>query len=588
MRLVFDIETNGVDFRKGNFIKELTDCWCIVAYDLDRDVFIEYIGDDIRNHGIQLLQKADELIGHNIIQFDLPALERLFGFKSKAGQSVQDTLVLSRLLYPDRPGGHSLESWGERLGYQKGESPGFQEYSPELVEYCRRDVGVNAKLYERLQKDLSPDWDRAIELEHRIAEIIAEQERNGFWFYKQEAEELVNDWTTIIQRMDDSVLNGIGCSIRLDKVFDKPYKINGEPTKRVQESLAKCGLSPSVLGGPFCTIDYHSPDLNSKNEQKKLLLELGWEPQDTTPTGQPKLDESIKEIGPVGEAIHMRNTLSHRRSQVQGLIDLTDNEGRIHGGANPCGTNTTRMRHSRIVNIPRASSPYGHEIRSLFGVPDSKVLVGYDAASLELRILAHYIGNPDYNEKVTTKDKQNDAHVLAARAGGSDNRDLGKTINYALIYGAGDQKLGSIIGGTKADGAGLRRSLYDAIPGLDDLINRVQRAAQRGWIKGLDGRRLWIRSPHQALNTLVQGGGAVYMKTVTAYLDDLTRRHKDTCFKVCDMHDEAQWEVLEQATEIEALYSAIHEAFQKANIELELKCPQEAEIQIGKSWAETH
>lgn len=584
MRLVFDIETNAVDFKSGNFLESLEVVWCIVAYDLDEDKWYEWhIGQGYCDL-IQILEEADELIGHNIIQFDIPCLERCFGLRVSG--KVTDTLVLSRLFYPDRPGGHSLESWGERLGRSKIDFGDFSVFTPEMLEYCRGDVRVNTELFRALEREQSDgDWVRAIALEHRIAEIIAKQEQNGFHFYKQQAQELVDVWTTRINSLDSDVLDNCGLNIKPGRRCAKPYKINGELTAQARKASEEAGLSPEDINGPFSTLVYSKPDLNSKQQQKELLLERGWRPETTTPTGQPKLDDSILKVPDVGPAIYERNVLSHRASQVQGLIDLTDSESRIHGGANPCGTNTGRMRHSRIVNIPRVTSPFGKEIRSLFGVPDTKCLVGYDAASLELRILAHYIGDSEYNVKVCSKDKQNDAHTLAAKAAGSSDRDLGKTINYALIYGAGDHRLGGIIGGTKRDGAVLRQRLYTEIPGLADLVRRVERASRKGYLIGLDGRKLWIRQQHQALNTLIQGGGAVFMKTVTEILDRSTSNWSDT-FKVVDMHDEAQWEAIED--DVAYLTYSIQGAFLKATEKLELRCPQEAEVKVGKTWADTH
>ena len=586
MRLVFDIETNPIDFSKGNAPAQATDVWCVVVMELDFPYgTYEWVGsEEIMKKAIPFLERADELIGHNIIEFDIPILERLFGLRISG--KVTDTLVLSRLLYPDRPGGHSLGAWGERLRFPKGEFNDFQGYSTDMLEYCRQDVRVNAAVFGALERELkSGDWGRAVQLEHDIARIIAEQERTGFWFNKQQAEELINGWSSAIASSDADVLDSVGYRIVPGRTVNKPFKINGEHSAACLKASEESLIPLHWIVGPFSSVVYAKPDLNSKQQQKELLLELGWQPENLTPSGQPKLDESILKIGSIGEALHTRNVLSHRLSQVQGLLDITDENSRVHGGANPCGTPTGRMRHSRIVNIPRVTSPYGNEIRSLFGVPNGKYLVGYDASSLELRMLAHYLGNEEYNDRVCSDDKSNDAHTLAARVAGSTNRDLGKTINYALIYGAGDLKLGAIIGGTKADGARLRKNLYDEIPGLGDLVARVQRAARRGYLVGIDGRKLWVRGEHKALNTLIQAGGAVFMKTATVRLHQLAEG-LETAKKVVDIHDEAQWECGEE--EVPLLSKLIHTSFNLAEQDLELFCPQEAEVKVGKNWAETH
>jgi DNA polymerase I-like protein with 3'-5' exonuclease and polymerase domains len=419
------------------------------------------------------------------------------------------------------------------------------------------------------------------------------QENRGCYFNTNKAEELIHEWTERITNIDSTLLDHDAVRIGPGPCVSKPYKINGEPTEISKRHSERNGIDHSIILGPYCVVHYNTVDLNSKQQQKQYLLELGWKPEQLTPTGQPKIDDSIVSLGEPGELLQERNVLSHRLSQVTGLVNKVDQYNRVHGGANPCGTPTGRMRHRVIVNIPSLDAPYGKQVRSLFCAPPGKVFVGYDASSLELRILAHYLGSEHYNDKVTTTDKQNDAHTLAGRAGydvvhreyDQDTRRLGKTINYAVIYGAGDQKLGSIIGSTKKDGKRLRDRLYNEVPGLGDLINRIQRASKRGYLIGLDGRKLYLRSDHKALNTLLQGGGAVFMKMVTSALDDLAADIPDA-YKVIDMHDEAQWEM--PPLSVPEFETAVHSAFAHAGEVLELKCPQEAEVKTGQTWADTH
>lgn len=591
MRLVFDIETNGLDFSTGNWLPDVHTVFCLVIQDVDTNKIERYydtdgpreLGTASIEYGIKKLEEADELIGHNIIQFDVPVLRKLYGFESKC--RIYDTLVASRTLFPDRTGGHSLGAWGSRLGFAKTDFDDFTKFSHEMLDYCTRDVGLNLRVYKALkQEEQQGNWGEALDLEHKIAQIISDQERIGFFFNSSAAKNYLEDWNDRLTDIDTTVLDRVPGVCKPGVSVSKPFKINGEPAKRTLDILAKYNTSPDNLVGPFQVFDYSSRSLESKEQQKKLLLELGWKPENLTPAGNPKLDASITQVGEIGELLLERNVLSHRRSQVQGLLDMTDNTSRVHGGANPCGTNTGRMKHMRIVNIPRASSPYGKEIRALFAVPPGRTLVGYDAASLELRILAHYIGNEDYNESICSSDKNNDAHTLAARAAGSDDRELGKTINYALIYGAGDRKLGSIIGQDEAAGLKLRMELYNRIPGLERLVTRAKSASKKGYLTTLDGRRLYLRQRVSPLNTLIQGGGAVFMKTVAAHLDHLA--FGLDAVKVVDMHDEAQWECHPDA--VEALSSHIHEAFDYACSHLNLRCPQEAEIKVGQNWMETH
>lgn len=588
MRLVFDIETNPIDFSIGNHIDQVENIWCIVALDIDSgQEHIWHINPDGSTDGVEdflnLLREADELIGHNIIQFDLPALRKVFGYLPK-GQLIRDTLVTSRVLYPDRPGGHSLGAWGERLGEYKQSFNRFERYSPEMLAYCRQDVAVNARIHERFIREAGDyGWEKALRLEHRIAEIIGKQEQKGFCFDQEKAEGYVNEWTDRINDID-SELRPSNRSFNIGTV-SRPFKISGDPSQICEKVCASVDLSPSDISGPFSGVGYRPLDLNSKQQQKEFLLESGWKPESFTPTGQPKLDDSILKVEKIGPLIHERNVLSHRLGQVQGLIDCAKHDGRVHGGANPCGTPTGRMRHSRIVNIPRVTSPYGKELRSLFKASENWILGGYDAASLELRILAHYIGNPEYTQSVTSTDKRRDAHTLAAQAAGTDNRDTGKTINYALIYGAGDYKLGQIVGAGKEKGKEIRKTLYKNIPGLEQLIKQVERASRKGFLIGLDGRKIFLRDKKSALNALIQSGGAVFMKTVTEVMDDLWL-FEGFGHKVVDMHDEAQWELDKDFKEI--FEQCVNSSFEIATEELQLRCPQQAEVKFGKDWSETH
>jgi hypothetical protein len=596
MRLLFDIETNSIDFDSDVYwLEQVHTVLCIVVLDVEtNNKWSFYDTDDLRilgtgtiEQGIKLLEQADEWIGHNIIAFDIPVLEKLFGIKRAA--RILDTLVVSRLLYTDRSGGHSLESYGERLGLVKLEAPGFESFTPGLLTYCERDVDLNHRVLGLLEGDLkNGNWDVAVQSEHAIAEIMQRQEQHGFAFNKAEAIALVDTISAEITSIDTRLNDLVGRRIRPRTDVKKPFNINGSLSGRVQQYCDQYCLDPSLIAGPFQFLDYEYYNYESPVQQKEIALRLGWRPVARTKAGHSKLDDSVLSIGEVGSLLLRRNVISHRRSQVQGLIQRCDSNGRVHGGANPCGTNTHRMRHKVIVNIPRITSEYGKEIRGLFVASPGKILAGYDAKQLELRILAHYIGDQDYVERVTTTDKSRDAHTLAAQAAGSGNRDLGKGINYALIYGAGDARLGSLAGGDTGTGASIRAELYRLIPGLERIVRAAKAAAQRGHLIGLDGRKHFIRTTIASpLNTLIQGGGSVYMKRVTIILDELMAG-EDGYHKVVDMHDEAQWEIPDTEEAKGIFKSAVHEAFERANEFFNLRCPQEPDVKFGNSWEDTH
>ena len=174
MKLIFDIETDDLDATK---------VWCIVAKELNGKSY-RFTPDKIEE-GIKLLQDADTLIGHNIIGFDLPVLGNLYNFKYKG--KIIDTLVMSRLYNPVRENGHSLKTWGYRLGIPKQEQPEFESYTPAMLNYCEQDVILNETVYKYLLKEGEGFSKQSFDLEHLTAKIMLEQEKNGFFFNNKEA-----------------------------------------------------------------------------------------------------------------------------------------------------------------------------------------------------------------------------------------------------------------------------------------------------------------------------------------------------------------------------------------------------------------
>lgn len=241
------------------------------------------------------------------------------------------------------------------------------------------------------------------------------------------------------------------------------------------------------------------------------------------------------------------------------------------------------MRHRLVVNVPKAVEHviFGKEMRELFTVETGKKMVGGDASGLELRMLCHYMNDPKYTEVLLN----DDIHTYNQQLAGLPTRDDAKTLIYALIYGAGNEKLGSIIGGTARDGKQLRESFLGGLPRLERLIQRVQTASERGFLYGLDGRKIRMRrqenghiATHKALNTLLQGGGAIVMKQalVNLYPYDM----------VINMHDEMQLEVVNEL--VEERGEAIKRSIIKAGEDFDLRIPLDAEYKIGDNWAQTH
>jgi len=442
----------------------------------------------------------------------------------------------------------------------------------------------------------------AIEIEHKVAEIITQQEINGVQFDVEAALRLIGqihyDRRAIEERLEQYLLP----EITRGRTVERPFTISGHRNRTVEKSY---GMGSDNIGGPFCFVSFSNPivDLGSRQKLIKQLQRYGWRPTEFTaptkthPLGSPKItEESFASIEQdIGLDIMRYYVLTHRKGLVQGLLKLVREDNRIEARANPQGTPTGRMRHSGVVNIPKAAKQVilGKECRALFIAREGYQLMGWDASGLELRILAHYLNNEEFTQAILTGDKSNgtDLHTLNQRKLGVSNRDLAKTFIYAFLYGAGDAKLGAILGGTDKDGRIARARFIDGYKGLGGLIESVKRRCRRGYLIGLDGRHLPVRSEHAALNTLIQGGGAVFMKLVgclIAHEVDKREIGLDRAMKVLDMHDEHQWEVEKRKETVELFREIVVKSSTKADKMLGLRCPNQFEIKLGANWAETH
>jgi DNA polymerase I-like protein with 3'-5' exonuclease and polymerase domains len=327
-------------------------------------------------------------------------------------------------------------------------------------------------------------------------------------------------------------------------------------------------------------------NLGSRKQIGEYLVDFGWQPERFTPTGQPIVDEgTLKKINHIHEARLIAEflLLQKRIAQISSWIDELKGE-RVHGKVIPNGTITGRMTHRNpnMAQVPSVTSPYGKECRSCWIVPEGYKLVGIDASGLELRMLAHYMDDKDYINEIL----HGDIHTTNQKLAGLDTRDKAKTFIYALIYGAGDAKLGKIVNASKKEGTELRRRFLTNLPALDTLTNKVRQASQRGYLKGLDGRKIFVRSEHSALNTLLQGGGAIVMKKAMEILDTLIKLNTFDAKFVANIHDE--WQIQVKDSQVEAVGSVGVQSIHRAGDHFKMRCPLDGEYKIGESWYETH
>jgi len=376
------------------------------------------------------------------------------------------------------------------------------------------------------------------------------------------------------------------------EVFKPRWVDDKEVTPYIKKdgTLSKRGLTDeefkSGIIKPFVRKKLQEFNLGSRKQIGECLQEFGWKPARFTPTGQPIIDEGtlnkVKHI-PEAKLIAEFLLLQKRTAQIGSWLDELKGD-RIHGRVISTGTITSRMSHRNpnTAQIPSVKSPYGKECRSCWTVPKEYKLVGIDASGLEIRMLAHYMNDEEYINEIIN----GDIHSRNQQTAGLQSRDQAKTFIYALMYGAGNEKLGSVVGGSKASGKKLRERFFDNLPAFKRLRDRVERASKRKYLKGIDGRKIFVRYEHASLNTLLQGGGAIVMKKALILLNNKAKaRNLDYKF-VANIHDEWQAEV--HSAHAEYFGKLGVESIQEAGEHFKLRCPLTGEYKIGDNWYETH
>ena len=548
-RLVVDIETDSLD------AKEI---FCIVAKDLDDDRIYTFTQKNME-HCKPLLEQSDILVMHNGVSFDAPVLKRLLGCNIPLSK-IRDTLLLSQLADPMREGGHSLAAWGEKLGFAKIEFEDFSRYSDEMLKYCIRDVELTAKVYTTLVPELKKFSPRSIKLEHQIRAIIDKQEENGFALDEPKAMQLLAKLTDESEQIKQ----------QLQDVF-KPIV-----EQRYSEKTGNRLKDKVTVFNPA-----------SRKQISERLMDLGWQPHKHTEKGQPIVAEEVLEKLDIPEAklIARYLMLEKRASQIKSWLEHVDDNGKVHGKVLTLRTISGRMAHTspNMAQIPAVYSPYGKECRDVWTTSsDNYILLGSDASSLELRMLAHYLNDKDFTREVV----EGDVHAANQRAAGLPTRDNAKTFIYAFIYGAGAAKIGQIVNGTARDGQKLIDNFLNNMPALKTLRHKVDKLASRGYILGLDGRILRVRQAHAAMNLLLQGAGAIVCKEWLKFITIEATKRKLDYKLVASIHDEYQFEVRKEHAE--ELGSVTATAMKLTEQSLKVRCPLDSEYKLGKSWAETH
>lgn len=594
MRLVFDLEADGL-------LDQASQMWCIVTKDPDTQEKRKFGPHEVEE-GLRLLASADEVIGHNIIGYDLALASKLYPWFHIPWSKVTDTLILSRLVFPNLSdtdmgrsavceakvvGSHALKAWGIRLGLLKLEHEDWTKFTPEMMERCSVDVDVTERLWKLIQsKNVDP---RASELEHAVAVIVAQQERHGFTFDVPAAERLTS---VLMQRR--TVLEA-----ELQDTF-KPFFLPDGPLVEPKRTMVRKGAL-YTKGEPYQKIKLTVFNPGSRHHIAHRLKALyGWQPVELTEGGQPKVDETVLGKLPWPEAKLLTEYFLVQKRL--GMLAEGDNawlklvrNGKIHGEVITNGAVTGRATHRNpnVAQVPSVGTLYGEECRSLFRAGDGYVQVGVDVSGLELRCLAHYLAKwdgGDYGRIVC----EGDVHTANQHAAGLETRAIAKTFIYAFLYGAGNWKIGHTANPLLTDaekeklGKKLKEKFIKKTPGLAELVKGVKKAAERGYLIGLDGRHIHVRSSHSALNTLLQSAGALICKRwmVEIHLELAKRQWTDKVHQLAFIHDELQFEC--DPALAEDLGHLAVECVQRSGDYFNVRVPLSGDFKIGNNWAECH
>jgi DNA polymerase-1 len=547
---------NGViiDIETDDLYPDATIIHCIVCKELSTGKIIKFT--DNYNSFINYC-KTNNLyfIGHNIISFDLRIIRKLLNYAHPITRTI-DTLILSQLSNPIRDGGHSLKSWGIRLGYPKIEPPSnnFDRFSDELVTYCVNDVELTHKLFTYLvnsEEELAKFSESSIKREHLFRYLMDKQEDNGFYF--------------------DLPL----ATLLLAKITDAYIKIENDLKEIFPPTIVKLKTKTKII--PF--------NPNSRQQIGNHLKNLGWKPTAFTEKGNVIVNEVVlNSITDIPEAKLCKEylLLQKRSAQIKSWIKFCDpNTSRIYGNVRTLGTVSTRCSHNNpnVAQTPSVHSPFGKECRACWTVEDrdTNVLVGCDANSLELRVLAHYMKDKKYINEILN----GDIHSINQKLTGLQTRDQAKTFIYALMYGAGPNKIAKILNKDLIVAKIIRDRFLGAVPSLEKLLTSVDACARKNRkLRALDGRYLHVRSLHSALNVLIQGGGAIICKDWLIQIMKEVYKRKLDVKPIANIHDEIQFEV--NKNQAEELGIITQDSLKQ------LCCPLDSDYKIGTSWSDTH
>ncbi len=603
--LAFDLETNGL-------LPEVTQIHSLVIKDAWTGELLfsgSSRSDPSRpnyTHGYEILDTADILLAHNGIGYDFPVMQKLDGWMPRV-TAKWDTQVLLEHRFTDQKdrdyalfrkgklpgkliGVHSLAAWGMRLGYHKIEyEGGWEEWSEEMQIYCEGDVGVVCHLWRYVHDHGFVE--EAVRTEMRLAEYLHHQTVFGFPFNQKKAEAFSVQLETDLLPLKKTLREFFGNLVT--KKVGVPFTPKKTMVRKGIQYVGGCAYSK-------IKVEEFNPG-STMQVVDALKRKYGWEPTVFTENGAVQFNEVVirtleyPERDPLLKWAKVKKIQSMLEGGKTSWMKKVGDDGNMHGRCKQSGTVTHRAAHSNpnMGQVPSADKPYGYECRDLFGPPVGWTQTGIDVSGLENVMLAHYAAQFDSGE-FTKFVLEGDTHTAGMKKGGfTQHRPTFKTWWYAFLYGAGDGKLGMILGGDMALGRKSRAMFQAGMKGIGLLVEDIKNVAKKGWFRLLDGRIVTCRSEHSALNTLLQGSGAILVKYwIVALYEELLVELGPPGWDgrwspLVWVHDEIQIATRDKEARLfvesrgVALIGITGEQFK-------LRCPISGEAKSGSSWADCH
>jgi hypothetical protein len=612
---VFDIETNG--------LLDVLDKIHVLSY-MGTDGQVHYMHD--YDHMRIFFETVDVLVGHNIIRFDIPAVEKVLGIKVKA--RLVDTLALSWYLNHERVK-HGLEGYGEDYGVPKPVIKDWDSLTPEdYAHRCNEDVKINSRLWRDLDLKLNKlyqdqeEKDRLIDYLTFKMDCAREQEALRWKLDVPRTQEAYDNILVLKEEKVEQLADAMPKRI-LTKVATQPKnmtKKDGELSSHGEKWVALCKeyKQPVTSQSFVVKTGEERGNPNSSDQVKDWLYSLGWKPRTykfvrDKKTGEERqieqvrkdgeLCESVKELNSVDPAVDLLDgltVLTHRAGILKSFLECVSDDGYLQ--AEIAGfTNTLRFRHAKpLVNLPGVDKPYGDIIRGVLTCPDGYVLAGADMTSLEDTTKRHYMKplDPDYVEEMSREGF--DPHLdLAKFAGVVTQEDIDKhnsgerslkalrknykVVNYSATYGVGASKLARETGMSVKEAKTLLDAFWARNWSVEAVAKslRVRELFGSMWVQN-PVSKFWyaLRSEKDRFSTLNQGTGVFCFDTWVAIC------RKNGIKTIGQFHDEII--ALVEEGQQEEVRQLMHEAATKLNEKVKLNVPLGCDVQFGKTYGEIH